>query len=277
MKFRLASAFIPALAVIVAAGPARALKDSAEAKWAGDFSGLYTDFGGITASYEEIMAQGEFPAPGEPIVIAISSVWPVVFVHGRFATDTTNWPADYRSSALDLAVMYASDASHYQQTFGRYLLKATFDRPPEFLKEAEDPHHYDLIKELRGKPIKYQSTSSAGIGAANYTVVSISTIGLSEDGRTVIIYSDPESISDHLRDRKLVIGIYDDGNLLHFDIRGICLCKDRWLFRDEMLKRIAQTMTYIGHQMYEEFCDAPSEAKIKSYLESVRTTGVTSQ
>jgi hypothetical protein len=267
-----------ALVALLVPGPARALKDFAAAEWAEDYSGLSTDFGGIAASYEEVMSQGRFPQPGEPIVIAISSVWPVVFVHARFATDTTNWPADYRSSALDLALMYACDASHYQETFGRYLLKATFDRPPEFVKEAEDPHNYKLVEALRGKPIKYQSTASAGIGAADYTVVSVSTIGLSEDGRTVIVYSDPESISEHLRDRKLVIGIFHHtDSVLYFDIRGICLCRERWLFRDEMLHRIGATMTYIGHQMHKEFCDAPSLEAIEDYLADVRRTGAGTQ
>jgi hypothetical protein len=259
------------LAVLLIPCAARALEDRAEAQWKDDFSILETDFGGIKANYQDAMLEGQFPAPGQPIEIVVSSVWPVVIVRGRFTTDMAAWPQEYRSSALDLVLMYVADASHYKESFGKYLINATFEQPPEFLEEAKDPHNYKLVENLRGKPIKYTSTSSAGIGAADYTVVNIATFGLSQDGRTVMYYGDPESISDHLRDRKLVIAVLDDGNRLHFEIRAACLCKDRWLFKDEMLRRIGETMKYVGERLYSGFKVPPTKEEIDKYLEGVRT------
>jgi hypothetical protein len=265
-----------ALAAILAGQGAYALEDRAAAQWNADFTSLQTDFGGIKATYPEAMTDGAYPAAGGPIAVTISSVWPVVFVHARFVTDMATWPPEYRTSALDLVTMYIGDASRYQDTLRKYVLEAAFDRPPEFLEEARDPHNFSLVESLRGKPIKYRSTSSAGFGAADYTVVNVATLGLSQDGRTVISFGDPESISDHLRDRKLVIGIHDDGDYLYFDIRAICLCKERWLFQDEMMNRIGQTMNYIGEQLSEKLRVPPSRETIEKYLEYVRTTDVTS-
>jgi hypothetical protein len=259
---------------LLVCAPAQALKDHAEAKWNDDFSELEVDFGGVKATFPDAMSEGSYPAPGAPIQVTVSSVWPVVYVHGRFVCDMSTCPPEYRPTALDLVTMYSGDANHYQQTFGKYVLKAEYERPPEFLKEAENPLEFKLVEALRGKPVTYKSTSSAGFGAADYTVVNVSTLGLSDDKRTVISFGDPEKITDHLRDRKLVIGILDDGNNLYFDIRAICLCKDRWLFRDEMLRRIGETMNYVGDRLYSDFHVAPTKEQIEAYLEQARTTNV---
>ncbi len=225
---------------------------------------------GYRGQYPEDLAKGVFPAAGAEPDIAITKDWPIVEISMRWTTSTKNWPSKYRSQALDLILMYASNVELYHTVFPKTIKAAHFTYPPEYIKEAQDPHASNLVDILRGKELAYKITAKAGPGLPDYTITTKMRLGVSKDAKAVF-YSDlPEDISRYLTQRLVFFAVRDIGHSLQFEIRAICLAKPRRLFRGATMDGVEKNTRYLLERFHAKLGQAPTKAKIEAFLKSIK-------
>jgi hypothetical protein len=253
--------------------PMRAAKaeQSADPKlqWAPDHRAVTFQFVGQECHYPQDMTKGEFPPAGAPPAFRFEQEWPVVAMHARWTVSTKGWPAKYRDQAIDIILMWACDAELYTHVYPEVMRSARFSFPPEYLTEAKSPDVHNLAETMRGKQLGYEITAKAGFGAADYTIRTKITVGLSEDRKTIFYHDQPEYISDHLDQREFVFAARDEGDSIRFDVKAVCVCSNRRLFRDEAMRRVVADSRYLVEQLYAALKEAPTEKQIEDYLRKV--------
>ena len=225
---------------------------------------------GQKGAYPEDMAKGEFPESGKEPKIEIKKEWPVVVIRARWTISTKDWPAKYRSQALDLILMYACDAELYHIIFPETIKTSHFIYPPEYLKEAKDPHAHDLAGVLRGKEVAYEITAKTGTHLPDYTIKSKMRLGVSKDKKTVFYCDRPEYISKYLTQRLMFFAVRDAGDSLQFEVRAIFLCKPRRLFKGTTLDNIEKDTHYMIEQFYAKLEHASTEKQIEAFLDRIK-------
>ncbi len=239
-------------------------------KWSDGHRVMDFQVRGRKHQYPADMLKNKFPPPGAPVDFKIESKWPLVTLRGRWTASTKGWPAEYRAHALDFILMRACDAEAYEQVYSKVFLKSKLTFPPEFLDEAKTPSKHRLVERMRGKQVGYEIKATAGPGAADYTIKTKITVGLSKDGKTVFYFDKPESISEHLLKRDIIFSAYDLGDKIHMEVRALCLTAPRIFFKGEMLRRVERDAKYLVMRMYETLSDAPTQKEIDKYLTMVK-------
>ncbi len=240
------------------------------AKWGKGYHSLTFDFIGKKCKYPEEVVKGKFPQTGAKPEFRFVKDWPVVAMHAKWTASTKGWPEKYRPQAVDLILMYACDAELYEHTFSDMIISSTFLYPPAFVKEAEIPSDHALAESLRGKVAKYQIIAKAGFGASDYKIKTKIRIGLSKDKKTVFYHDTPEFISRHLKKREYFFAGHDAGDKMHLEVRMVCVCSPRLLFRDEAMRRIEENGRYFVQRLYEDLDDAPTLEEIQEFLAQIR-------
>ena len=249
---------------------AKARDEQPKITWDKEYRAVRFAWLGYTGQYPDDLAKGEFPPPGEEPQIKITKEWPIVAIRARWTTSTKNWPAKYRSQALDLVLMYASNAELYHTVFPKTIKASHFAYPPEYIKEAQDPHANNLVDILRGKEVAYQITAKAGTGLPDYTIKTKIRLGVSKDEKTVF-YSDlPEYISRYLTQRLVFFAVRDVGQSLYFEVRALALCKPRRLFKGATLDVVEKDTRYMLERFHAKLGYAPTKEKIEAFLKSIK-------
>lgn len=262
--------------LIVAAAAALPLRAAAEGaaglsvSWADDSRALSVAFRNVRCEYPRDMLDSAFPPPGEPASFSVEADWPVVVVHARWSTPTRGWPTDYRPQAVDLLLARVCDAEMYQQFFPRTIVSSSFTAMPEFLRGLKGALPRNLAEAMRGKRVGYEALCRAGFGASDYTIRTQILCGASADGKTVFFQDRPERISDHLEDRQFFFAAHDAGDAIRFEARAICFCAPRYLFRDEMVRRITADSRYLVEQLSTSLSQAPTAQQIEGFLEKLQ-------
>jgi len=244
-------------------------KDSMNVKWGADYESLSFNFLGREHHYPEDAIKGKFPPIGKKPEFEFTEEWPVVAMRARWSITTKGWPEEYRPEAIDLILMYACDAQLYEYIYPDSIKSSKFTFPPEFLKEAEGAG-YRLAEVMRGKEVGYEVIARGGFGAHDYKIKTKIRIGLSQDGKTVFYFDQPEYISDYLKSREFLFAGYDGGDVMHFEIRMFCICSPRNFFRGEAMKRVKENGQYFVERLYGELDDAPTKEEIEEYLKAVK-------
>lgn len=238
--------------------------------WATNYHSLSFNLFGQKGTYPDDLLTNAFPAPGAPLEIIVSNVWPVAVIRARWSMSMADWPHAYRSNVLDLLLLYACNVEMYDQMFAQTVAASEYTSPPEFLAEAADPLTNSLIDRMCGHEVRYKIVARAGFGATDYVVETKMRVGLSKDRSTVFIHNDPEFIGAHLNDRQILCAARDAGDVILLEMRLICVCAPRKLLKDEMMRRITNNMTYFAHRLYQDLGQAPSTATIEKFLASLR-------
>lgn len=244
--------------------------DPFRVKWGPDYTSLDVEYSGGTLQYAEDMIKQSFPAPGEKPDIKFEEHWPLVLMRARWSESLKDWPPKYRSQALDIVLMFASDAQLYESIFPKLISSSEFTFPPRFLNEAKDSCNHNLVEVLRGEVIGYEVTAKAGFGASDYKIKTKIRIGLSEDGKTFFYHDSPAYISDYLESRDFLLAAHNAGDRINYEAVMACVCAPRGIFRDEAMGRVEESGRYFVDRLYECLKGAPSEKEIDDYLEMVR-------
>lgn len=237
--------------------------------WGADDRTLEFSFRGQRFEYPRDLSKGAYPAPGLKPAFQFEKHWPVVTMRARWTVPVGGWPEQYRKQALDLMLMYACDAQLYTNLFPEFIKSSSITVPPEFLAEARDPERYRLAEAMHGKVARYEITASAGFGAADYKIRTKMRIGLSADGKTLFYHDSPDYISDHLTQREFVFAAQDVDEGIRFEVVMLCVCKPRWAFRGETMRRIENNGRYYVERLHENLDATPTADEIKAYLERV--------
>ena len=238
--------------------------------WDKKYQGVSFDWLGQKRRYPDDIIRGKFPAPGKKPQIEIKKEWPIVTISARWTTSTKDWPAKYRSQALSLILIYASDAELYHAIFPETIKVSHFTYPPQYLKEAQDSNAQSLADVLRGKEVAYEITAKAGTVLPDYTIKSKIRLGVSKDKKTVFYCDQAEYISKYLTQRLIFFTVRDAGESLQFEVRAICLCKPRWLFKGTTLDHVEKDMRYMIENFYAKLGHSPTEKQIESFLKLVK-------
>jgi hypothetical protein len=251
-------------------GAAVAAEPDVNVRWRDGHDGMTFDFRGTSRAYPDDVAAEEFPAPGAPLALDVQAEWPIVTLRARWSMATEGWPEAHRDQALDLILMYASDAELYAHVYPKAIKESKFTAPPAYLREAAKPHETKLAAGLRGQRIAYEITGKGGFGAADYKIRTEILLGVSADEKTVFYHDNPKSISEHLEKRDYIFMAHDAGDRLLFEIHAVCICKPRAMFRGEALRRVQADAEYLVKEMHTRLKAPPTEQGIAEYLAHVR-------
>jgi hypothetical protein len=243
-------------------------------RWSDGHRALAFRFRGREYQCPKDMVEGKFPPAGARPEFHVEKKWPVVTMEARWTASTKGWPPKYRPDALDLILVYATDAQLYADIYPEIIKSSAITVPPEFLKEAQNATTHDLVEAMRGRSLEYDVTAKGGFGASDYQLKGKITAGLSGDGKTVFYYDKPDLISKHLKNREYVFGARDAGEHIHFDVKMVCVCGPQSaILRGEAMKRVEDAGRYLVEKMYEDLDNAPTEKEIEDYLEMAKKRG----
>ncbi|MHC4562766.1 MAG: hypothetical protein ACYS8X_08360 [Planctomycetota bacterium] len=238
-------------------------------QWAEGHRALQFVFRGNALEYPHGVTTGEFPAADQPPEVDIESGWPLTTYHARWTVSTKDWPAEHRANALDLILLRACDADVFDEIYPEAVSSSHVTSRPELVKGLPPSGACRLAEAMRGGQVGYELVAPGGFGAKDAVITTTITVGFSEDGKTLMYYDDPVSITENLLDRGILFAAHDAGDHIRFEIRGHYISAPRRLFRDEALSRTKKTMAYLIQQMYEYFSAAPTDDEIASYLKLV--------
>ena len=95
-------------------------------------------------------------------------------------------------------------------------------------------------------------------------------LGVSKDEKTVFYCDRPEYISNYLTQRLVFFAVRDVGDSLQFEVRAICLCKPRRLFKGTTLDHVEKDTRYLLEQLHAKLGHTPTKEKIEAFLKSIK-------
>jgi hypothetical protein len=170
--------------------------------------------------------------------------------------------------------MYACDAGLMHKLFPEMIREGEFTAPAEFRKKAANPKGFNLVQALRGREVKYQVLAKAGLGAPDYTIKTQVRIGLSEDNKTVFSYDAPDYISANLKLREILFAAHDAGDRTLFELRVVCICAPRRVFRSVAMGRIQDGNKYFVEQLYALSSHPPTRGELVRYSEVLKKADI---
>jgi hypothetical protein len=260
------------VAAVVAAGQeARSL----EARWSAGYDALAFAYRGETIVYPREIRPQDFPPPGQGAEYEIHMAWPIVSMQARWSTRVRGALQDRRAAATALMMTFTSDADQYEQVFPELIRAARVTNVPAHwgVVAALDDRRDDfgtLLRALRGAAVQHEIVAQAGFGAADFKIRTTLRLGVSADGKTLFYVDDPSFISDHVTNREFVLMMHDAGERICFECFMVCVCRDRWLFRGETMRRIGNQGRNFVERIAEVLDRAPTENRVRAYLASLR-------
>ena len=254
----------PTLASRPAAQP-----DDFNVVWGPGGQTLALDFLGRTLRYPPDAASGTFPGPADPQQFQIQKQWPLVTLWSRWSVDKTAWPAEHRARVLDLLLMRICDTSGYPRAYPKIVRKTTYREPPAFLNKDWTPLVEEFGRRMSGRQVSYTIDCIGGFAAANYQIVTTTTVGRSADGKTIYYHDKPEMITANLTTRQVVFAAHDAGDRICFDVKAIYVASPGALFKGIVLGRIAGSSKYLIERMCQ-YTGVELGKETGAFIESVR-------